>query len=207
MAQCIMSEPLLKFQSQHSHNRYDLFIRFCWLSVWSHNAPDLSFVLYNCCYYFHSFNIHCLFLRMVNAEMDSNDSRPTMNDKKRNLERSKIDGYTNDCSPHVPITPQKLGTRMEDPLTPTANLKMLVSAAFRMSHDSGQQKRELFNDNVVDNDDDDDDEYLEDSCSTISDLIDEKQDQLLANEKKPRNAVDTVSSGRKLKSLGLLCKK
>ena len=101
----------------------------------------------------------------------------------------------------LPITPQKIGNRCEEPLTPTANLKMLVSAAFGMANTEreGQQKRELFND-------EDEEEYLEDSCSTVSDSIDEKQEDL-PDGKKPLLGKDGIGNSRKLKSLGLLCKK
>ena len=142
---------------------------------------------------------------MVNAEIANSDrnlvkENITQNTKIFHLERSRTVECISEHVPPVkmarsnslPITPQKVGSIIEEPLTPTANLKMLVSAA-----ESVQQKRELFQD--------DEDVDLEDSCSTISDLVDEKQDEALGDEKKP--PCDGLSNSRKLKSLGLLCKK
>lgn len=140
---------------------------------------------------------------MVNAEMANSDRNLAKDNviqstKNCHLERSRTAECISDPtvkmsrSNCLPITPQKVGGIVEDPLTPTANLKMLVSAA-----ESVQQKRELFQD--------DDDEYLEDSCSTMSDSVDEKQDEPMGNGKKP--GCDGLSNSRKLKSLGLLCKK
>lgn len=131
---------------------------------------------------------------------------------KRQLEGSKTD----DCikegslprkvgkssqSHSLPITPQKMGNSCEEPLTPTANLKMLVSAAFGISNPGrqGHEKRGLFTD-------DNDDEFLEDSCSTVSDSTDDKPEEF-SSLKPVSNAKDVMSNSRKLKSLGLLCKK
>ena len=150
---------------------------------------------------------------MVNAEMDNGDLKTFRETVKQSSKRYHLDGRSkaDDCisdynppikmgkSNSLPITPQKSAAAMEDPLTPTANLKMLVSAAVRIEDEVGQQTRELFQD-------DEDDYFLEDSCSTVSDSVDEKQDDpIMGHGRKP--PCDSFSNSRKLKSLGLLCKK
>lgn len=102
----------------------------------------------------------------------------------------------------LPITPQKQLNKsfsLEDPLTPTTNLKMLVSAAFGMASEQneGKQKRELFND----------DDFQEDSCSTVSDSVEDKDKIECSQEFVDDKKFFDLGSGRKMKSLGLLCQK
>ena len=126
------------------------------------------------------------------------------NSKKRSLTDECISDYILPAkvgkSSSLPITPKKKENGNEEPLTPTANLKMLVSAAFCIAKTRDLQKRELFQD-------DDDDENFEDSCSTVSDPVDERQDELAGDGKQVSNGNDALSNSRKMKSLGLLCTK
>ena len=128
----------------------------------------------------------------------------------KSLERSKSDEDIRDfkvklekTANSLPITPQKqagMAVSSEDPLTPTANLKMLVSAAFGIANarDEGRQKRELF----VDKNDD------EDNCSTSSDSTEDKDKQdYFERDRNGGFDKKDLGSGRKLKSLGLLCQK
>eukprot|EP00795_Rhopilema_esculentum_P005078 gene5078-195_t len=130
----------------------------------------------------------------------------------KSLERSKSDEDIRDAgfklklektANSLPITPQKqagMALSSEDPLTPTANLKMLVSAAFGIAsaRDEGRQKRELF----VDKNDD------EDNCSTSSDSTEDKDKQdYFERDRNGGFDKKDLGSGRKLKSLGLLCQK
>ncbi len=99
----------------------------------------------------------------------------------------------------LPVTPKKFTpASMDDPLTPTANLKMLVSAAFSVAGKTeGKQKRDLFQN---------DDDFQEDSCSTISDSLEDKENNC-ENDEIDLQFDYGAGGSRKFKSLGLLCQK
>ena len=95
----------------------------------------------------------------------------------------------------------------DDPLTPTANLKMLVSAASPAIRDRETKKRELFpgqNANTF--------EVLHTAASAL--ILNSKQSEVLGGEKCIKDDSSQLDCGgnkitvsRKDKSLGLLCQK
>ena len=111
-------------------------------------------------------------------------------------------------SQSLPATPPKTANgaatsknqTSDDPLTPTANLKMLVSAASPAIRDREIKKRELFPGRDVDT--------LESLQAAASlDLISNSGHSKSREEHKSDNAVDKITVSRKDKSLGLLCQK
>ncbi len=145
---------------------------------------------------------------IVNISTPCKEDKQPLRDISQNGEHAKLNrtprSKKQGQSKSFPVTPQKNQDEapncIDDPPTPTANLKMLMSAAFKVAiMNEGKEKRDLFSA---------DDDCQEDSCSTVSDSIEDK-------DKQPESDVFDYSmpfdceviGGRKSKSLGLLCQK
>eukprot|EP00794_Sanderia_malayensis_P012749 gene12749-14055_t len=100
----------------------------------------------------------------------------------------------------LPVTPKKkhAPSCIDDPLTPTANLKILMSAAFSAQcMPETKEKRNIFQTG---------DDTQEDSCSTVSDSVDDKE-KVSENDEFDVQYEYGSGGSRKFKSLGLLCQK